>query len=72
MSSCRSKTARIRSRGERSSSAPGLQPRWYAGPWLARLSAISSSLDRNSWYIEFFDTPAALQSASTPMWTPSR
>lgn len=62
----------MRSRGDRASSGPGSRAVSYVGPRLARLSAITSSLDRNNWYIDFFETPAALHSASTPMFIPSR
>src|SRR5579884_1863594 len=69
-SSC-SKTRRIRSRGERPSAAGGRRVATKGAVRSFRVAASRSSLLSNSWYMERFDTPAALHSASTPILTPS-
>src|SRR5581483_7380196 len=67
----RSKTYMICSRGDSPASGGGRRPDGCAAR-RSRLAASISSLVENSLYIERFDTPAALHSASTPTLTPSR
>ena len=66
-----SNTCRIRSRGGRPSSAAGRSCAAKAVMCSSRLAVRSSSLLSKSWYMDRFDTPAALHSASTPTPTPS-